>query len=95
MDRDKYNGWTNHSTWLVNLWLGNDVQSWINDSDCEGWDLDSVESVFKDFIEELTSQENITCGLLTDLLQSAVDDVDWRELAEHIELPNQSTLEPA
>ena len=95
MDRDKYNGWTNHSTWLVNLWLGDDVQSWINDSDCEEWDLDSVESVFKDFIEELINQQEPINGVLSDLLQSAVDDVDWRELAEHIELPNQATLEPA
>ena len=92
MDRDKFNGWTNHSTWLVNLWLGDDVQSWINDSDCEEWDLHSVESVFKDFIEELTSQENISCGMLADLLQSAVDDVDWRELAEHIEIPSREAV---
>ena len=95
MDRDTYNGWTNHSTWLVNIWLGDDVQAWINDSDCEEWDLDSVESVFKDFVEELTNQQEMAYGLLSDLLQSAVDDVDWRELAENIELPNQSTLEPA
>ena len=95
MDRDTYNGWTNHSTWLVNIWLGDDVQAWINDSDCEEWDLDSVESVFKDFVEELTNQQEMAYGLLSDLLQSAVADVDWRELAEHIELPTQATLEPA
>ena len=95
MDRDKFNGWTNHSTWLVNLWLGDDVQAWINDSDCEEWGLYDVECVFRDFLEELTNQEKITCGLLSDLLKSAVDDVNWRELAEHVELPSPKTLEPA
>jgi hypothetical protein len=25
MDQAKYNGWTNRETWLVNLWLNNDI----------------------------------------------------------------------
>jgi len=28
MDREKYNGWTNHATWVVNLWLENEEWSY-------------------------------------------------------------------
>lgn len=80
-----YNGWTNHPTWLVNLWL---------DGDC----LDGMSaSEIKEFVEELIDEQlGNHCGarqpngLAFDLIQSALDDVNWRELAEHhqIEAPD-------
>ena len=40
MTNETYNGWTNRETWLVNLWFGDDWESY-----------DDVEST-REFIEE-------------------------------------------
>lgn len=80
---ETYNGWTNHETWAVNLWL--------NDGSLD----DLVEEVGEDetslaeAIEELTYE---VCGidgqqpasLALDLLTSALEAVNWREIARAV-----------
>jgi hypothetical protein len=82
-----YNGWTNHATWCVGLWLNDDVQSWVSDAPDEDWDQESIIQLYRDLIEELLVNEEISTGLLSDLITGYLADVNWRELADHIELP--------
>lgn len=94
-----YNGWTNYETWCVNLWLDNDegmsgeIAEWARE------EVEEVESTIeadedeprpsatynlgeriKDYIEEC--QPEVT-GMFADLLTSALQAVNWREIAEH------------
>ena len=52
-----YNGWTNRETWLVNLWLGNDMSSYdflqrICKKQCETWEkAEELEAHFQDELE--------------------------------------------
>ena len=52
----EYNGWSNRETWLVNLWLSNDMGSYeflqsICKNHCETWEkveeLEALDAVFQ------------------------------------------------
>jgi hypothetical protein len=80
----QYNGWSNRETWVVNLWLTN-----------EPYIYTSLMKIMKEFktpikrAEELErmvrddfeSHEEEPC-LWKDLLATALDCVNWREIVE-------------
>ncbi len=74
-----YNGWTNRATWLVNLWVGDNLAETISDTG-EAMDANAVES----FVSELLDFHGNTVenGLAQDLLCYALADVNWHEIAE-------------
>ena len=81
-----YNGWKNKETWLVNLWLGDNLAMMQE----EGY------SVTPDVIEELVQEciggldgKSVEGGFLLDMLHCALSEIDYRELAAHF----QDTLE--
>jgi hypothetical protein len=82
-----YNGWTNHATWCVALWLQESVQCWVSDAPDEDWTEESIIQIYKDLIEDELVEGQVCTGLLSDLITSYLADVNWRELADHIELP--------
>ena len=74
------NGWKNKETWLVNLWLGDSL----------ALDYDALVSITPEYIEALVVEmvEQVTQGsdhenLIIDLLNSALIEIDYRELAAH------------
>jgi hypothetical protein len=74
------NGWKNKETWLVNLWLG----------DTLALDYDALVNITPEYIEALVVEmvEQVTWGsghenLIIDLLNSALGEIDYRELAAH------------
>ncbi len=82
------NGWANHATWLVNLWLGEYNYDLSELSVLSRYDaaralkaaVDNVLTYYEDF--KLS-------GLSADLINSALSDVDWYELADkYIEMRN-------
>lgn len=76
----KYNGWTNYETWLINLWLSDYLQEIIEEL-CIS-DISELENYIKDYLEETNPiKEN---GLFADLLNSILNNVNYREIAEHI-----------
>jgi len=94
--RNEYNGWVNYETWLVNLWLMNDSQSekiiidmveQSRDDDLSGnFEIETVKGLlvtrlrnYLDCFNPLLDQANI----YTDLLGSAISEVDFYELADH------------
>jgi hypothetical protein len=74
------NGWKNKETWLVNLWLGDSL----------ALDKDALVNITPEYIEALVVEmvEQVTWGsnhenLIIDLLNSALGEIDYRELAAH------------
>lgn len=79
------NGWTNHATWLVNVWTdGDDEIVRISSDTGTSWYC-RAESL-KEYVQETYLGDTDTkAGLAADLLSSALYDVNWKELIEHYE----------
>ena len=75
------NGWTNHATWLVNLWLG---EYNYDASELSGLSrYDAVQELKHTVDNILENEYSNATGLAEDLIQSALSDVNWYELADH------------
>jgi hypothetical protein len=74
MNNEKYNGWTNYATWRVNLEILDglclDDDSEVTADDCKGYAVDVVSDGAEGF-----ALRYALCFL---------DDVDWQEIADHI-----------
>ena len=78
-----YNGWTNRETWVVNLWLTNEVCYYhqlceiIKNFDTVAEQAEELESYVR-FV--LDVDESI--GMNGDLLSTALGRVNWYEIAD-------------
>ena len=80
-----YNGWTNHETWLVNLWFNEnqfsyqilrnickqDVDSYLNAAELENLVQDQFEEEFE------------SSDMWRDLMSSSLSKVNWVEIIEN------------
>lgn len=81
MERREYNGWTNYETWLVNMWFG-DV---FADMQNEGQDT-SADALEAFVLEMLESDGQLPeTGFAADIMNAALREVDWEDLASHYE----------
>lgn len=81
---EKYNGWENYETWAVALWIDNEETSQLYVGgelarDHKG-DVNGFAEAIKNYIEENAPK---TEGLYADLLNAAISEVDWLEIAQH------------
>ena len=80
----EYNGWSNRETWLVNLWLSNDIDSYeflrsICRKNCELWQkAEEVEAYFQEQLEDMYEEPTFW----SDILGTALDRVDWHRVVE-------------
>ena len=91
MTLDTYNGWKNRETWLVNLWLTNEQGPYstlveIAESDYE---LFQKSDLLQQFVYELCmgddwSGSTISNGLVCDLVNQSLYNVDYREIISGI-----------
>jgi len=77
MTEKTYNGWTNWETWNVNLWMGD----MLNDMQEDG--LDITADYIKDWVEEELDLLDPQNGMLKDLLQGAIEAVNFYEIVSH------------
>jgi hypothetical protein len=87
-----YNGWTNYETWVTALWIDNDQSSYYHrcslveqikeEYSQKDQRIYQLADSLKDWIEELNPIAD-TANLFTDLLNSALGEVDWQEIAEN------------
>ena len=86
MNRREYNGWTNYETWLVNMWYG-DI---FADKQEEGTEIDA--EYIQSFVEEmLESDGSLTdFGFAADIMNAALREVDWEDLASHYAVEEES-----
>jgi len=85
---DTYNGWTNKETWLVNVWLNNDYDLYkyylgrLNDS--YGGFISDIIHELQEIVYDIVREDRPeTNGLAYDLLQSSLNVINYKELAEH------------
>jgi hypothetical protein len=94
----KYNGWNNYETWNVALWIDNDQGSYSQRQEMaqDAWDNAEADKNFtreeratldlsdalKSWIEEMNPIGD-QASMFTDLLNAALGEVDWHEIAEN------------
>lgn len=93
----KYNGWTNYETWNVALWIDNEEGShnyWREAAqECYEWAIDrgtgftKEEQAVFDLADRLKSEFDEAnplasdASMWADLLNAAMSEVNWREIA--------------
>jgi hypothetical protein len=94
-----YNGWTNYETWNVALWLGNEEHSsryWDSVAQ-ECYDEAEAERSFtkeeratltladklRDEIRDGEDVPDLGASMYSDLLNAALSEVSWMEIARH------------
>ncbi|NDB70096.1 MAG: hypothetical protein EB015_19245 [Methylocystaceae bacterium] len=77
-----YNGWTNYATWRVNLEMfdGFDPRDYWQGAHEDAYDLGQT---LKDYAEEIIVS-NSSEGVARDYAFAFLDDVNWREIAQHM-----------
>jgi hypothetical protein len=93
-----YNGWTNYETWNVALWYGNEQgsQDYWNENaadalrnahgeadDADGWKDVAVDTLADMMKEDATENTPTSSGFYADLLNAALSEVNWHEIARH------------
>jgi hypothetical protein len=92
MNNNKYNGWTNYETWATASWIENEQSSYnhshflaelVKEEHHEQSDrVGCLATKLKDWIEELNPLAD-QADLFCDLLNAAISEVDWHEIAEN------------
>lgn len=81
MKDNTYNGWTNRETWLVNLWVGDNLAELKQ----EGAEIDAryAYACVLDMLE--TSGATVEDAFASDLIAFALSGVNWQEIADSLE----------
>lgn len=80
-----YDGWKNYETWLLALWIDNEQSSytyWREQAVACGKDASTLAAQLKEEFEE--AMPEVDGGFWSDLLRSALGDVDWFEIAKNL-----------
>lgn len=75
-----YNGWTNKETWLVDLWLGDTLETDAGSS--IEITAEYVEEVVESYLDYLDSHV-LKAGFVRDLLNCALGEINYDEIAGH------------
>ena len=79
-----YNGWTNKETWLVNIWYMGDMPQYFADMEQFHVDHLELEDSIRYIAEECEALSKLPAGLLSDFINTCWAEVNWHELAEHL-----------
>lgn len=99
MQNETYQGYTNKETWGLKLWIDNDqaLQEHFHEVASEAlaadYDLkyltqqEEAERAIEDYLKEWTEENNPLrdeATLFSDLMQSAMDSINYREIAKEL-----------
>ena len=79
MDNDKWSGWANRATWLVNLHFGEIFKDRYDDG--EMLNRDDIETFLYDWVDDLLPHSD---SFMNDITADFIDQVDLDEIVEHI-----------
>lgn len=82
-----YNGWTNRETWLVSLYYGDHFAEVAEGAVAAGLDVYALAHQLEEEFYECESlpeaiEDVEDAGIIFDLLEPALDAIDWFEIAE-------------
>ena len=89
MDTQKYNGWTNWATWMVNLHFeGLDFTDEVDNGSFDDISKDDlrcqlayiIQEYVEAYLDEVADTSNTFVG---DLINGTMCDVDWHDIAGH------------
>lgn len=89
-DEKGYNGWENYETWATKLWLDNEEWAYndVTEQANEHVELSLGDYEFSNWLQDyvdthmINGETESVAGLAADLLNSAVSEIDWFEIAK-------------
>ena len=81
---NKFNGWTNKETWLVNVHYMDHMPEYFAESEQYHVEPDELQETITYIAEECEALSQLPAGLLSDFINDAWSEVNWYELAEHL-----------
>ena len=78
-----YNGWTNRVTWLVNLWMGEDILEEQRQLDAE-LDTITLSEFIRNMVDRTLEDHTAEAAFISDLVHDALDDVNWQEILDNL-----------
>ena len=89
-----YNGWKNYETWLIALWIDNEqrlqeearmVARYAKRKNLGDNTLPALSAGLKQWVDDWHDVFAVSerGGFVSDLLNAAMSEIDWYELAEH------------
>ena len=85
MSDSTYNGWTNYATWRVNLEIFDGLEH--EEMFDLGLPVEQLRHVLQDYAEEtiaMSVSDPNAPNLAYDYAMAFLDDVNWKEIAEHM-----------
>ena len=79
-----YNGWKNKETWLVNVWYMDHMPEYFADMDQYEVEPNELEEAVTYICEEGEALSSLPSGLLSDFISTCWGEVNWHELADHL-----------
>lgn len=89
---EKYHGWTNYETWVVNLWLANEyadystILDWIDDGEYIKGNRDDaivMADSLNDWINLRCPMAYDEASMFSDMMRASLQSVNWIEIAQH------------
>lgn len=91
----KHNGWTNYETWLVALWIDNEQATYLERRDRAAFfwiearpspgvsKMDAAVAGLSEWLEETVKGRapDLGASIWADLMNAAICEVNWREIA--------------
>lgn len=89
MTEKEYNGWTNYETWLVKLWMDNEQGSYeywqgVAEQHFQEHGSKEVHLLMGHLKEQHEEALPKVSGFVADLLNAAMSEVNWHEIANSL-----------